>query len=97
MIEGGRFSASISQALIALILEPHRDGQPIPDHELRFVAGNGFCYAIYSISIAGRHALMILAFERGRHPVTQESKNAMFKVLAIAEPLCGENLHEKRV
>jgi len=52
LINDGRFGQSLSQALRALILEPHRTGQPMPDHEVRFVSGDGFWYGY--IPLPGR-------------------------------------------
>lgn len=92
LINDGRFAPPLSQALRSLILESDRTGLPVPDHELRFVAGNGFWYAIYSVARQGHHGMVILAFERGQHPVDQAAKDAMFAVLGIASRLVLELL-----
>jgi hypothetical protein len=89
LIDDGRFSPALSQALRSLILEPHRTGRPMPDHEMRFVAGNGFWYGIYSVARAGHHGLVMLAFERGQEAIDEAAKAKMFEVSCDGSPACA--------
>jgi hypothetical protein len=95
LINDRRFSPSLSQALRSLIVEPHNTGQPIPDHELRFVAGNGFWYAMYSVSRNAVHKIVMIAFERDGHVVDAAVKAKMLETLSLAEKFIRKLLNEE--